>query len=55
MREPKKHLFKVEFYDIETHDMIIAKDESEILRFYANFHFHTGKKVKAITLVEKLP
>ena len=53
LREPKKHLFEVELYDIEKPDMIIAKDEAEIIRFYANFHFYTGKKVRAITLVEK--
>jgi len=54
MREPIKSLFKVEFYDIETPDNIIARNEAEIIRFYANFHFYTGKKIKAITLIEKL-
>ena len=50
MKDPNKKLFLVECYDFETPDKIIAKDEAEIIRFYANFHFHTGKKIKSITL-----
>ena len=52
MKEPNKKLFRVECYDIEKPDLIIAKNEAEIIKFYANFHFHTGKKIKSITLCE---
>jgi len=52
-REKPKKLWLVEFYDIESKDKIIAKDEAEIVRFYANFHFHTGKKVRSITLADE--
>jgi len=53
MKEPNKKKYIVEFYDIEKPDTIIAKDEGEIVRFYAKFHFHTGKKIKTITLADK--
>ena len=53
MKEPNKKKFIVEFYDIEKPDMIIARNEAEIIKFYANFHFHTGKKIKSITLADE--
>ena len=53
MREPVKYFYKIEIQDVDEPEIIIAKNVPEVLRFYANFHKHTGKVIRSITKMHK--